>query len=61
MEQLKQDLYDALYWHFREEYASVVDFIEKENKIKINYTKNAELYVQEQIEKVIKKMEAKNE
>lgn len=60
MGQLKEDLYIAFYWYFRREYASVADFVEKENGVKIYSTKNAEIYAQNKIEDLIRKMEATN-
>lgn len=60
MEQLKEDLYYAFYWYFRREYASVADFVEKENGARIYSTKNAETYAQNKIEDLIRKMEATN-
>lgn len=57
---LKERLYQALYWHFRKEYAKAIDLFIFENKINesSNYTtKNAETYVQKNIEKIISYLE----
>ncbi len=56
MEKLKNDLYDAFYWYYRTEYATIADYIERENDIRIDKTDNAELYVQERIENLIHKL-----
>lgn len=56
---MANDLYKAIYWYYRRQYAQVTDYIEKENELHNISTKAAEEYCQTNILKLISFLEGK--